>query len=259
MRALLKRLDPWLVVYAGLMIGLYLKLTYLTAHFIDGMRSPVELVLFPKFFEDGRVSLAAYLLPLITPATLFLGRSVRARQAAASVLLLSSGILLLHIDTYNDATFTTGVWVSLFLLWYAKPREPKQAIFFGKALIGLFFLGGAVGKFTGEYWDGSALYDIYFLQKPNYPFPYLRETLNAETLRSVATWFSRATVLAETILGTVVLWPLRMAAAALIPMIVGMVFLSQFQLFSVVGPLLFPGVRHAAYGKEGGGGGLPGF
>ena len=239
MKDLLKKLDPWFIVYAGLVVGLYTKVTFLTALYLDGLHAPVSHPLFPDFFTSGKVALIAYLAPLVTPAVLFLGRSQGARKLAATILLIANAILLCHIAGYNDATYTTGVWVSFFLLWSATPRDAKQWIFFGKAVIGLFFLGGAVGKLTGEYWDGSALYDIYFIQKQNFPFPYLRETLNAETLRSIATGFSRITVFAEAILGTIIFWPLRYAAAALVPMIIGMVILSEFQLFSVVGPLLF--------------------
>ncbi len=239
MKNFLKKLDPWLIVYAGLMGGLYVKVAYLAALYLDGVQTPVSHPLFPDFFTSGKVALIAYLAPLVTPLVLFLGRSQNARKLAAAILLGANAVLLCHIAGYNDATYTSGVWVSLYLLWSATPREAKQLIFFGKALIGLFFLGGAVGKFTAEYWDGSALHDIYFMQKQNFPFPYLRDSFSVETVRSMATGFSRITVFAEALLGTVIFWSIRPAAAVIIPMIIGMIFLSQFQLFSVVGPLLF--------------------
>jgi len=202
----------------------------------------VEHPLFPAFFLNGKVALVAYFLPMF--ACICLWRpSVIGRQVAALAVVVGSGTLLLHVEGYNDATFTTGLWVGLWLLWWAGCAETAsvpsrdQAIFFGKAIVGLFFLVGTVGKLTSGYWDGTALYQIYFVQKGTPIFSFLRETFSEATLQTMAVYFSRATVIMEGMLATVLFWPLRWAAMAIMIMIAGMVVVSHVQLISVVGPL----------------------
>ncbi len=148
--------DAWLLVYFGVLIGLYTKFDFLLGRIDVGLRSPVvEHSLFPSFFLDGRVALVAYFLPLLACVGLW-RPSVVGRQLAGIAVMLGSGMLLLHVEGYNDVTFTAGLWVGMWLLWWAGRAESAesparyQAILFGKAIVGLFFLGGAVGKLTGE-------------------------------------------------------------------------------------------------------------
>ncbi len=187
----------------------------------------------------GARLLVAYFPPVLACGLLWRPSALR-RQLVALAVVLGSGALLLHVEGYNDATFTTGLWVGLWLLWWAGRAESpsrEQAILFGKAIVGLFFLGGAVGKMTGEYWNGTALYQLYFVQKGTFVFSFMRETFDEATLQTVAVYFSRLTVVLELLLGTILFWPLRWAAIGIMGMIIGKVFLSLFQLVSVVGPL----------------------
>lgn len=236
--------DAWLLVYLGALVGLYVKHQFLLGQLAMSGRSPVaEHPLFPSFFLNPKVALIAYCLPILSLFCLW-KPSVLGRQLAGLAVIFGSGILLLHIDTYNDATFTTGLWVGIWLWWWggragtAERPSRDQAILFGKAIVGLFFLGGAVGKLTSEYWDGSALYQLYFVQKGHFPFSYLRESLSEDSLRLCALYFSRATVIIELLLGTLLFWPLRWATASIVIMITCMVVISRIQLFSVVGPLM---------------------
>lgn len=118
----------------------------------------------------GERLLVAYFPPVLACGLLWRPSALR-RQLIALAVVLGSGALLLHVEGYNDATFTTGLWVGLWLLWWAGRAElaespsREQAILFGKAIVGLFFLGGAVGKMTGEYWNGTALYHSTLCRK----------------------------------------------------------------------------------------------
>jgi hypothetical protein len=108
--------DAWLLVYFGVLIGLYTKFDFLLGRIDVGLRSPlVEPTLFPAFFLDGRAALVAYFLPVLACGLLWRPSALR-RQLVALTVVLGSGALLLHVEGYNDATFTTGLWVGLWLL-----------------------------------------------------------------------------------------------------------------------------------------------
>lgn len=92
--------NAWLLVYFGVLIGLYTKFDFLLGRIDLGLRSPVvEHPLFPSFFLDGRVALVAYFLPLLACVGLW-RPSVAGRQLAGLAVMLVSGVLLLHVEGY---------------------------------------------------------------------------------------------------------------------------------------------------------------
>ena len=65
----------------------------------------------------------------------------------------------------------------------------------------MILLGGAVGKWTAEYWSGEVFYDIYFRDRDFWVFNLIRENFEAETTREIATWYSRNIIVIETVAG----------------------------------------------------------
>ena len=102
-------------------------------------------------------------------------------------------------------------------------------------MISMILLGGAVGKWTSEYWSGEVFYDIYFVDRDFWVFNLLRDHVEPETLREIATWYSRQVVVVESVAGFG-LWllPARWAAIAGMVVLTSIALLSNFLLFSVL-------------------------
>jgi hypothetical protein len=198
--------------------------------------------LFPAWLQTWQVASTAYLLPGILILSLF---SLSRQILVLSGFLLSfcAAVLLVHIQTYNDATYTTNLWAGLWLCWCGSLVDRGSAADWvharrlAQGIVALCFLGGAVGKLTPEYWNGEAFYQIYFKFRAYFPFMELRERLTPDELRSLATVFSRVVICTELLLGTLVFWPARLSALLCLPVMLGMVMISQYQLFSVLGAL----------------------
>jgi len=152
--------------------------------------------------------------------------------------------MLWHVQSYNDATQVTAFWTGLWLCWWAgriHDRDPASlwhGISLALAVLSLCWLGGGVGKLTHEYWDGEPFYYLYFMDKPQFPFSYIRDTFSEQTIHVIARVFSRFVVISELVLATSFLWPARLAALASLCVLSVMVIISQLQLFSVLGPLM---------------------
>jgi hypothetical protein len=139
-------------------------------------------------------------------------------------------------------TFVTAWWTAVWSLWYVhhlddddQARMLRRAAFLSRLIVSVMLLGGAAGKWTSEYWSGDVLYDIYFRDRDFWLFNLLRVNLAADTLREVATWYSRQVVLSETIAG-LGLWllPPRWAATIGVLLLTLIALLSNFLLFSVL-------------------------
>jgi len=143
--------------------------------------------------------------------------------------------------SYNDATYTTAFWTSLWLIWWAsRLNSPVSAVHhgiaIGQGIIGLCFFGGFIGKLTPEYWSGEAFFHLYMVQKG---FPSVRLDPGAsgpETMRFWATWFARVMIVAEGFLATLILWPTRVAAIGTACVFALMIFLATPQLSLCSGP-----------------------
>ncbi len=158
------------------------------------------------------------------------------------VTFVAATVLCVHQGSYNDMTFVTTWWVSLWSLWYVHQNWDenralvlRRAAFLSRLIISMILLGGAVGKWTAEYWSGEVFYDIYFLDRDYWAFNLLRANVEPESLREIAKWYSRQVVIVETVAG-IGLWllPARWAAMVGIVLLMSIALLSNFLLFSVL-------------------------
>ena len=233
-RAVRVALGFWLVgwmVKAAYLLDLFGRVGMGTTLVVDGM---------PEVLWHPFVALAAYVIPL---AAIPLGivRGGRVAAACAAVGALCSLALLLHVSAYNDATFVTAFWAGLWITWLAT-RGDVEAEAWGprlaQGLLALTFLGGTLGKLTPEYLSGEVLYHVYFLQKQTLFYPWLRDALDPEALRSFATVFSWGVIGTEAALATSVFWRPRIALWACAAVCTAMVAGSTVYLASVMAPLV---------------------
>ena len=201
---------------------------------------PLDHPLFPAVFESPVTFLGAYASALVLLALAVVVRPGRLSQWLAGGALVAVSILALHLGGYNDATFTTAWWALVWAVWFggriAYPTSRTVAIGarLALAIASLILLGGAVGKWTPEYWSGRVLYEIYFLDRDFWLFNYLRNAYDAPTLREIAAWYSRAVIVVESVAG-LGLWLLspRLGAAVGLSIFVGITVLSNPLLASV--------------------------
>lgn len=207
---------------------------------VRGLAIPIRYDGLPAILLNQEVALVAYLVPLLA-AVVGVVRGGRAVVAAALVGCISAWVLVSHVATYNDATFVTAWWAGLWIAW-AGSRTEAEARAWGprlaQAVISLVFLGGVLGKLTPEYTSGEAMYQLYFVQKEVLLYPWLRETVPPDALRSLATAFSWAAIATEAALATSVLWKPRAALAVSAAVCLGMVAVSTPYLLSVMAPLV---------------------
>lgn len=174
------------------------------------------------------------------------------RLRCAVLAFVGATVLVAHQGSHNDMTFATAWWASLWSIWLAfrlhhladldeRLKEPAQRVLMTRSallsrlILSMILLGGAVGKWTSEYWSGQVFYEIYFADRDYWVFNWLRETFDEQALRQIATWYSRKVVVMETIAGFG-LWllPARYAAAAGVVIFTSIALLSNFLLFSVL-------------------------
>jgi hypothetical protein len=96
----------------------------------------------------------------------------------------------------------------------------------------------SAARSTPEYTGGEALYHLYFVQKTSWPYPWLRDALSPEALRTLATWFSRGVIATELALALAPLWPFRVVAIGGTAVMLGMVAVSTLNLLSVMACLI---------------------
>ncbi|WP_168564284.1 hypothetical protein [Crateriforma spongiae] len=161
-------------------------------------------------------------------------------------------VLVWHQGSHNDMTFATAWWASLWAFWMSSrlvkldeltaDQRPayeriliRRAAWLSRLIVSMILLGGAVGKWTDEYWSGQVFYEIYFFDRDYWVFNWLRANFDAETVRDIATWYSRKAVVVET-LGGLFIWllPPRHAAALGVLIFASIALLSNLLLFSVL-------------------------
>lgn len=212
---------------------------------------PLVFDFFPAWAASPWVSLVAYLGPLVAGLAAMGSGSPRLWRWACWSLVVGSLVLCVHQNSYNDATFITSFWAALWILWLVTRGAnygeiARHGPLLAQAVISLMFLGGAVGKLTPDYWDGTAFYHIYFQQKANFIYPWLRTHLNDGTLLTLAAAFSRAVIVGEFAVAALACFASRQTLLLSIAVMFAVVAISTSFLFSVMGCLIgvaFAGVR----------------
>ncbi len=229
------------LVQVGLFMALMWKYRFFM--FADQVYTNIPLSdpFFPDWLESQWTLRVAF---LATVGSIFLSFFVgsRLRRACAIITLAGSSILCLHQGTYNDMTFVTAWWTSLWNVWFVfrmddddQERVLLRGAFLSRLMISMILLGGAVGKWTGEYWSGEVFWDIYFRDREYWVFNLLRENFSAETLGIIAMWYSRIVVVIETVAGFG-LWllPPKWAAGLAVFLLISIAVFSNVYLFSVL-------------------------
>lgn len=202
---------------------------------------PLTDPFFPDWLESALTLRVAF---IATVASILLSIIVtsKGRIACAIVTFVGATVLLLHQGSHNDMTFATAWWVSLWNLWFVFQMDDadqksvlRRGAFLSRLIISMILLGGAIGKWTGEYWSGEVFWDIYFRERDFWVFNLLRDNFSEERLRDIAMWYSRKVVVLETVAGFG-LWllPPRVAAGVAIFLLVSIAVFSNFLLFSVL-------------------------
>jgi hypothetical protein len=230
------------IVQAGIFLTLAWK-WYLFRYAADIYAAiPLDDPLFPDWLRSVYTISFAYLIAVAAIVLNFFTASRSLQRLFSWVTIVAATILCIHQGSYNDMTFVTTWWVSLWSLWYVHQdwdADPDQllgrAAFLSRLIISMILLGGAVGKWTSEYWSGEVFFDIYFRDRDFWVFNLLRDNFDPESLREIAKWYSRQVVVVETVAGFG-LWllPAKWAAVVGIVVLVSIALLSNFLLFSVL-------------------------
>ena len=232
-------------VLAGLLIGWFIKLPaffwkYFNVVIFD---YPIHYEFFPTMFDAPFTARMFYLLPILTVVGFTLKFEkwhLTVYKVIAGIFLISSIVMMLHLASYNDATFVTSFWVSLWLLWFCFHRgddEHKHAINLALILVSVTFLGGFIGKCTGDWWNGEAFFGIMQSFFTHYPFEWIKNNFTFEQLSLISKYMSWCIIFIEFALATSFLWP-RKHTLRFVPLIIlGIVFFRTWKILSVVSSL----------------------
>lgn len=239
-----------IVVFRVVLAGLFLTLSWKWSFFVAANRVyqllPISTEFFPLPLQLDWTLRLAYLTALAAITIGLLTPERGKRIVCAGVLLATSSVMCLHQGSYNDMTFVTAWWTSLWLLWFSWQLEEfdsaallRRAALLSRLIISLMLLGGAVGKWTGEYWSGEVFFEIYFRDRDFWLFNVLRDWFDEPSLRQLAVWYSRKVIVVETLCGCG-LWllPARWAAVLAIIVLTSIALLSNLMLFSVLSCLI---------------------
>jgi len=237
--------DRTLLVFRIVQAATLAALLWKVHFFIDAAwlyyHMPLQQRFFPEVLQSPLTFASGYLLAMVGLAWMLITRGSRLRRGLSWLTLIALAVLCLHQGSYNDATFTTAWWVTLWSTWFAGRigREGESLLrrssWLSQGIIAMILLGGAVGKWTAEYWSGEVFYEIYFIDRDFWLFNWLRSSCEPTKLRDIATWYSRGVIITESVCGAT-LWilPRRVAAAVALTVLAGIAICSSFYLFSVV-------------------------
>lgn len=226
-------------------------------NFFDALDFPIHYDAFPGALRSPRLALAVYVAPLVALPALARPAS-RPLARATSVILAALALLAcVHLETCNDATFLTSFWAALWMVWltFNGHREGPAAALHARSLahcvVGLMFLGAAVGKLTPEYRSGEAFHGLYFRDNESFPYSWMKANMAPDAVRDVATWFSRFAISAELVLAAAPLLSTRFVLAGAAITMLGMMLAWTFHLASVLSCLF--GLLAGAYMLDDGG------
>ncbi len=241
-----ERWMPYRVVSLGIFLSLVWKLTYFRLLFEVYKNIPVNDDFFPAVFRSEFVLASAYVMAAVMSLWGIVSSSTAVNRFQSVALLVANAVLCWHQGSYNDVTFCTAFWASAWCVWYSLRIEVddratllEKSAMLAHLIVAVIFLGGDMGKMTPGYWNGSVLYDIYFVDRDFWLFNALRQFLSEDQLHWLAMWYSRF-VTASELTGAVVLvlLPRRWASVAGMVILCGVGMLSNFMLFSVLFSLI---------------------
>ncbi len=234
------------LVQAGLILALLWKWQFFLAASRVYEAIPLDDPFFPFWLQSVWTLRVAFVSCLIAIALNFVVTNSWVQRACSWITWIGISVLCVHQASHNDMTFTTAWWTSLWSVWYVhhlgdtdENAMLRRAAFLSRAIISVILLGGAVGKWTAEYWSGEVFYDIYFRDRDFWVFNLLRARFEPETLREIATWYSRNVIVVETVAG-LGLWmlPPKWAALTGVVLLTSIALFSNFLLFSVLACLI---------------------
>lgn len=241
MKRLAKRTELAVrVTTAAWLAGWYWKAAVDGPHLLGEVFAiPLRDEAFPAIVQSPWVSAVAWTAPSLALAAVAFPRLVVAR-VASGLMTACALVLAMHVGTGADATFDTSFWVALWLTWLAWNGERTDddlvlhARTLARCIIGLLFLGAALGKLTPEYTTGRAFYRLYFADREEWPYPALRAALSDESLRDVARWCSRGVIAIEGAMAATPLFPHRAAVIFALVVLAAMTCATTFYLISVL-------------------------
>ena len=236
------------VVQIGLLLSLGWKYKFFWGSWVVLGAIRIDDPFFPTMLSSEAVGMGLFVATAVAIVASICQPRGRVAIVSSLTTCVTTAALCVHQVAYNDATFTTMWWTSLWATWFAcamrtidgpSPWVFDRAARLSRLIISMIMLGGAVGKWTAEYWDGSVLYDIYFVDRDFWVFNALRSQFGGDTLRSAATAYSRMVVVTETVVG-LSLWAMPPRVAAVIAMLLlsSIAMFSNFLLFSVMACLI---------------------
>jgi hypothetical protein len=243
-----RHLTVYKIVLAGFLVGWFIKLPVFLWAYINQttVNFPLKYELFPSFFESPTSSRVFYFLPLLTITLFFIklqdskNKSFVLFKIASFILLLCSLVLMLHSNTYNDATFVSSFWVSIWLLWFSWHMHSEEnkfrlhACHLALCLVSMIFLGGFIGKCTREWWNGEVMFGIMNSFFTHWPFSWIKNNLTFEQLRDLTKYMSWGIIMIEFVLATSFLWPKKWVLRIAPFLILGIVFFRTWRILSVL-------------------------
>ena len=234
------------LVLCGILFGWLIKApvffwTYLNSVTIN---YPVTFELFPALFENPVLGKIMYFLPVATIPALFLKNeniSLMYHKACSALLILSSLYMLLNSATYNDATFVTSLWVSIWLLWFSfhpEKEHQKHACSLALAIVCMIFLGGVIGKMSQSWWNGEALSGIMDSSFNHIPFSWLKNNLTFEQLDLLALTLSWGIIIIEIAVTSSFFWPQKFSLKFIPFIILGITLFRTWKILSVISCLV---------------------
>lgn len=225
-------------------IGWYIKTIFLAPYFFDFcFEVPIYHDLFPAFFSDPRVSAFFYLLPTLIIIALVFPRR-RNLLLSGTIMTVSSLVLMLHINSYNDATFVTSFWVGIWVLWLSvqSKREdallPEQACGLARLILGLIFFAGFIGKLTPQFISGEVFYNIFWVENTIWPHDWLIERVSPQQLKSWSRYMAGLIIVTEGVLGLAPLIRLRWFYIGAPLVMIGFTITNTWAILSVLSCLI---------------------
>ena len=249
------------LVHIGILVSLLWKIKYFQILIGVHAEFPIIDPFFPRFFSSQVSLIAAYIVAVASSALPIFMRSKKMLLACGGASFVALSILCLHQSSFNDVTFLTCAWTSLWCLWLTSRLGESfetlypRAAWLSHLILSLIFFGGAIGKLTPGYLSGEVLHSIYFEGRDFWTYNLMRESMSEDALRRAATWHSWMVVASELVCGFLWLMPRKVASIIAIVVLCGIALTNNVLLFSVVTCLIAlalvglhqPKQEHAAF------------